>query len=211
MDREDLIALAGVTGDDVLKGTQAAVNDLEQAGITAKDGAAGADEAGAPEDTAKPEAEAVADKAKPDLAAMRDAIDKLAKEQSPAEPDPVNAELVQLREMVGAMRQEISELKGQIDAQAQVQAKSAAVWKEVTDRMATIEKEHGQAVDVVTGLYDVVMDFYTGKKEGVVERSGSGSPHDPEGVQLQRQIEQMTGPAPHDAGQYAADRVFGSN
>ena len=215
MGKDELTALAGDAGSDVLKGTQAAVDDLEQAGIVAKEAEESTAEPVAAEalvEDVQTEAEPVADKAKPDLAAMKDAIEKLAQEKEDREPetDPVNAELVQMREMFTAMRQEIDELKAQVEAQAQVQVKEAAVWKELPDRMAVVEKEHAQAVEVVTGLYDLVMDFHTGKKEVVIERSGSGSAHDPEGKKLQQQIEQLVAPTTPVGGKYAADHVFGS-
>lgn len=214
MPNDELTALAGDAGSDVLKGTQAAVDDLEQAGIVAKDAEESTQEpvaAEEPVDDVQPEAEPVADKAdKPDLAAMKDAIDRLAQEKREPEESPVNAELVQLREMVTALRQEIDELKAHVEAQAQVQVKEAAVWKELPGRMAAVEKEQAQAVEVVTGLYDLVMDFHTGERQVVIERSGSGSAHDPEGKKLQEQIEQLVVPTTPVAGKYAGDTIFGS-
>jgi hypothetical protein len=212
MGNDELTALAGDAGSDVLRGTQAAVDDLEQAGIVAKDAEESTTEpvaAEEPVEDVQTDAESVAGKDKHDLAAMKDAIDKLVQERQEPEADPVNAELVQMREMITAMHQEIDELKAQVETQAQVQVKEAAAWKELPDRMAAVEKEHAQAVEVVTGLYDLVMDFHTGKKEIVIERSGSGSAHDPEGKKLQEQIEQLVAPTTPAAGKYAGDTIFG--
>jgi hypothetical protein len=143
---EQLAALAGEDGADVLKGAQMAVDDLENAGIVAKD--LNADTEAAPE----VEAEAAdvdqngqdpveKETTKPDLAAMKEAIDKLAaasKEDAAAEraedPDP---EVVQLREMVTTLRQEVDELKQHVDAQAALELiGTVATAKRVRDGAA---------------------------------------------------------------------------
>lgn len=215
--QEQLTALAGEDGTEALKGAQMAVDDLEQAGIVAKDLEPAAE--------AAPEAEAadveqvqdpVKKDTKPDLAAMKEAIDKLAaasKEEAAAEkaedtPDP---EVVQLREIVTELRQEVDELKQQVEAQAAVQTKDLAEFKDLPVRFAELQREHTQAMEVLTGLFDLVMDYSTGQKEVVIERNGSGSAHDPDGAALQRQIETMArdkAKAASRSGDYAGDKLL---
>jgi len=218
--QEQLTALAGTDGADVLKGAQMAVDDLENAGIVAKD---------LDTDTeAAPEAEAAdvdqsgqdpveKETTKPDLAAMKEAISKLAaasKEEAAAEkaedtPDP---EVVQLREIVTTRRQEVDELKQHVEAQAVAQNKAIAETKDLPVRFAELQAEHDKALEVVSGLFDLVMDYSTGKKEVVIERNGSGSAHDPEGAALQRQVEEMArGKMASRSGDYAGERLLPSD
>lgn len=221
--QEQLTALAGEDGAEVLKGAQMAIDDLENAGIVAKDLDPDTDAAQA----AKEEAADVdrngqdpveKETTKPDLAAMKEAISKLAaasKEEAAAEkaedtPDP---EVVQLREMVTTLRQELDELKQHVEAQAVAQTKALAETKDLPVRFAQLQVEHDKALEVVSGLFDLVMDYSTGKKEVVVERNGSGSAHDPEGAALQRQVEEMArGKAMASrSGDYAGDRLLPSD
>jgi len=218
---EQLTALAGEDGADVLKGAQMAVDDLENAGIVAKD-LETATEA-VPETEAADVEQEVQDPVekettKPDLAAMKEAISKLAaasKEEAAAaekaeDPDP---EVVQLREIVTTLRQEVDELKQHVEAQAVAQTKAMAETKDLPVRFAELQAEHDKALEVVSGLFDLVMDYSTGKKEVVIERNGSGSAHDPEGAALQRQVEEMArGKANASrSGDYAGERLLPSD
>ena len=217
---EQLAALAGEDGADVLKGAQMAVDDLENAGIVAKD-LDTATEA-VPETEAADVEQEVQDPVekettKPDLAAMKEAISKLAaasKEEAAAEraedtPDP---EVVQLREIVTTLRQEVDELKQHVEAQAVAQTKAMADTKDLPVRFAELQAEHDKALEVVSGLFDLVMDYSTGKKEVVIERNGSGSAHDPEGAALQRQVEEMArGKMASRSGDYAGERLLPSD
>jgi len=219
--QQQLAALAGEDGADVLKGAQMAVDDLENAGIVAKD-LETATEA-VPETEAADVEQEVQDPVekettKPDLAAMKEAISKLAaasKEEAAAaekaeDPDP---EVVQLREIVTTLRQEVDELKQHVEAQAVAQTKAMAETKDLPVRFAELQAEHDKALEVVSGLFDLVMDYSTGKKEVVIERNGSGSAHDPEGAALQRQVEEMArGKANASrSGDYAGERLLPSD
>lgn len=200
-----LADLAGEVAEEVLEGAQAAVNDLQDAGITAKD----ADSTDAVTDPDQP-ATGSMDKDTPtpavDLVAMRDEIERL--KQSAVTPD--DTELVQLREQVNVLQSQLDDLKTQMQAQTQAQTKDAGDRQMLQDRLAAVTKEQGLALEVLGGLYELVMGVHSGERRLVVERDGKGSAHDPEGKKLQQQVEQALANAPK-TGEYAAATVFGSN
>lgn len=227
-DGADLEELAGETGKDVLNSAALAVDDLAKAGVAAREQADPdmMDESAA-EDAAEGECETEGDPAvreMPDLEAMKQAIQKIkGGEFDGAKPDPEpvpvpanDAELVQLREHLGTLQTEVNAVRADLEAMKQAAAstsalKDLAALKDLPVRLAAFEAKQADTIEVVAGLFDLVMGYQTGQKQIVIERNGQGSVHDPAGVELQKQMETMvgaSGPTSAAFGQYAGDQLF---
>lgn len=208
---QELEQKAGDVGTQVLDGAAMAADDLENAGIIAKDGEATASEAETEEGT-EPELtpETVnAKDSKPDLQAMKAAIDQL-RSQPAEQADP--AEITQLRERVATLEAAVSGLTVKLDTAA-VATKAfgdeVLATKELRAQLVALRQEHDESLDVVTGLFDLVMGFQTGQKQVAIERNGDASTHDPDGLALQKQMEAVAAKtAARGAGEYAGDKLF---
>lgn len=225
--QEEMQALAGAEGAQVLKGAAMAADDLERAGIVAKDAdesageqaieetAAQADESAADEQA---DDEAATSPAKPDFAAMKETIAQMAqavqagdKTKDGSETDAaLKTEVIQLRELVATLTQEVDDLKAD-NAAHNAQMKDFVEWKELPSRFASLREEHDQAMEVLTGIFDLLNGSVSGAKSLVIERNGNGSAHDPDGEALQQQLLSMVETKAlksNGSGDYAGDRLI---
>lgn len=208
--KDELEKKAGAIGAQVLDGAAMAADDLEKTGVTAKDGEATEPQAATEEGT-EPELapETVEAKDKPDLQAMKASIEQLRKEQA----EPVESEEVaQLRERVATLEATVSELKVQQEtttAAAKEYDGQVIAVKALTEQLVALRAEQSETLDVVAGLFDLVMGFQTGQKQVAIERNGDASVHDPAGLALQKQMEEVAAKAAANGnGEYAGEKLF---